>query len=378
MGTEQERGLDPSALRAEVVGSLLRPDWLLEARGAHQRGELDGEGLRRVEDRAVDQALAMQAQAGVDVVTDGEMRRLSFQSQLPAAVSGFASWDLEAFLWGRWRGDNGLGDEERERPNLAVVDRLQRHRSLCGHETAYALERADRPLKVTLPSPTLFAAFYDPARAPTCYPDLAAFLDDVTAILAEEVRELEALGVRYLQIDAPHYTMFLDPDYRAFYAERGIPPEDWIDFAVARDNAVMAAGREALFAFHLCRGNQGSRWLTEGGYDPLAADLFPALAADRLMLEYDDERSGDFAPLAHVPEDKTVALGLISTKRGELEDPEGLAHQVEEAARYVPKGRLAVSPQCGFATSVIGNTLSQDAQAAKLALVAGMARRCFG
>ena len=215
--------------RTDVVGSLLRPPALLEARRRLEAGELTHAAFKEVEDRAVDEALMLQEDAGLDVVTDGEMRRLSFQSQVPAAVDGFGEWNLDAFLWGEWHSEE-LGDLTIERPPIAVVAPLRRHRSLSGEELAYARGRTDRVLKVTLPSPSLFANFYDPERSRDAYPTLEAFLADVAQILREEVEELVELGATYLQLDAPHYPLLMDDGYRAFYESRGWPAERWLDF----------------------------------------------------------------------------------------------------------------------------------------------------
>jgi methionine synthase II (cobalamin-independent) len=364
--------------RSDVVGSLLRPQQLLEARQQFARGELAAARLKAVEDDAVDEALRLQETAGVEVVTDGEMRRLSFQSQLPAAVEGFSDWDLDAFLWGDWHGDDDVGDRRVERPPLAVVGKLRRRRSLCADEFAYAHGRTDRVLKVTLPSPSLFANFWDPERAPPEYRNLEDFLADVAEILREEADELESMGATYLQLDAPHYTMVLDPHYRDFYASRGWPAERWMELGIELDNKVIGDRPGVTFGFHLCRGNQASRWLVEGGYDLVAEQIFGGVRARRLLLEYDDARSGSFEPLARVPADRWVVLGLVTTKRARLESVDELARRIEAASRYVPLERLAVSSQCGFATSVLGNALTIDDERAKLGVVAEVARKVWG
>jgi 5-methyltetrahydropteroyltriglutamate--homocysteine methyltransferase len=363
--------------RSDVVGSLLRPPRLLEARRRFAGGRLSVAEFKAVEDDAVDEALRLQQEAGVEVVTDGEMRRLSFQSQLPATVEGFSDWDLDAFLWGDWQGDEEIDDLRVERPELAVVGKLRRRRSLCAEEFAYARGRTDRVLKVTLPSPSLFANFWDPDRAPPEYRALEDFLVDVAELLREEADELEAMGATYLQLDAPHYTMVLDPRYRDFYASRGWPTERWLELGVELDNWVIGDRRGVTFGFHLCRGNQASRWLVEGGYEAVAEQIFGGIRARRLLLEYDDARSGSFEPLMHVPADRWVVLGLVTTKRSRLESIDDLARRIDAASRYVPLDRLAVSPQCGFATSVLGNALTVDDQWAKLGLVAETARKVW-
>jgi 5-methyltetrahydropteroyltriglutamate--homocysteine methyltransferase len=363
--------------RTDVVGSLLRPGELLEARERFDAGALSRAAFKAVEDRAVDDALALQADAGLDVVTDGEMRRLSFQSQLPAAVEGFGDWDLDAFLWGEWHSDE-LDDLTVERPPIAVVDTLRRRRSIAGEELAYARGRTDRVLKVTLPSPSLFANFYDPELSRDAYRTLEAFLEDVASILREEVDELVELGATYLQLDAPHYPLLLDPRYRDFYESRGWPAERWLELGVELDNTVMGDHPGVTFGFHLCRGNQASRWLVEGGYDWLAERLFPRVRAERLLLEYDDARSGGFEPLAHTREDAVCVLGLVTTKTPRRETVPELAGRIREAAEVVPLERLALSPQCGFATSILGNALSPEDERAKLRTIAETAAEVWG
>jgi 5-methyltetrahydropteroyltriglutamate--homocysteine methyltransferase len=349
----------------DVVGSLLRPPELVEAQDRLARGELGVPEFKRIEDGAVDDAIALQEEAGLDVVTDGEMRRLSFQSQMTAAVEGFGEWDLDAFLWGEWHSDE-LGDLVVERPPIAVVGKLRRKRFLSAEEFTYARARTDRVLKVTLPSPSLFANFWEPDRSGSAYPSPEEFLGDVAEILRDEVDELVRLGATYIQLDAPHYPLLVDPLYRDFYESRGWPAERWLDLGLELDNAVIGDHAGVTFGMHLCRGNQASRWLVSGGYDWLAKRLFPKVRADRLLLEYDDERSGDFEPLREVPDDKAVVLGLVTTKTSRRESVDELATRIREAARYIALDRLALSPQCGFATSVVGNALSLDDQRAKL------------
>ncbi len=367
----------PLPARADVVGSLLRPPQLLEAREHRARGELTESEFAAIEDAAVDWALRLQEDAGLDVVTDGEMRRLSFQSQLTEAVDGFGEWDLNAFLWGDWQSEE-FGGRRVERPPIGVREKLRRRRFLSADEFVYARERTDRILKVTLPSPSLFANFWDPELSRDAYARLEDFLGEVAEILRDEVDELVRLGCRYIQLDAPHYPLLVDPAYRDFYASRGWPAERWLEMGVELDNLVIGDHPAVTFGFHLCRGNQMSRWLVAGGYDWLAARLFPRIRAQRLLLEYDDARSGGFEPLRDVPEGKTVVLGLVTTKTGRVETTEGLEARIRAAARFQPLRRLALSPQCGFATSIVGNELTIEEEKAKLRVVAETARRVWG
>ena len=363
--------------RSDVVGSLLRPPELLEAQRLAAAGELAPGDLKAIEDRAVDRSLHLQSEAGMEVVTDGEMRRLSFQSQLVAAVDGFSEWDIDAFLWGNWRSDD-LGGVDIERPPLTVIDKLSRKRWLSAEEFSYAHGRTDATLKVTLPSPSLFANFWDPQTSTDAYETLEDFLSDVAEILREEVTELARLGCSYIQLDAPHYPLLIDPGYRDFYEGRGWPAERWLELGLELDNAVISGHHGVTFGFHLCRGNQMSRWLVSGGYDWLAARIFPGIRAQRLLLEYDDERSGPFDPLREVPEDKIVVLGLVTTKSGRRETIGELAERIKAAEKFVPLERLALSPQCGFATSVRGNDISFEEQGAKLRVIAETARQVWG
>jgi len=366
--------------RADVVGSLLRPPELLAAQKQLAAGALPAAEFKRIEDWAVDQAVALQEEAGLEIVTDGEMRRQSFQSQMTAAVEGFGEHTLDAFLWGEWRGDLPVGNWSLPRPPaLGVVGKLRRRRHLSAEEFAYLRARTRRTPKITLPSPSLWVNFWSRQHSRHVYPTLESFLADVVEILREEVAELARLGATYIQIDAPHYALLIDPSTRAFYEEQAGSIARWLERALELDNAVMrAAPPEVTFGFHLCRGNQASRWLAEGSYDPIAPVLFRNVNARRILLEYDDARSGSFEPLRHMPEDKVVVLGLVTTKTPRRETREELTERIHEASRYVPLDRLALSPQCGFASSVIGNRISMEDQKRKLQLVVETARAVWG
>ena len=364
--------------RADHVGSLLRPPELLDARRALAAGELDPPAVKAIEDRAVLDVIRLQEDAGCPVVTDGELRRESFQSELVAAVDGFEGVTIDAWLWGAWHSDE-LGDKTVERPpDMAVVDRLHKRRTLAAEELVFVRAHTDRIAKVTLPSPTLFANLYAPERSKRAYATFDAFMDDVVEILVEEVRELERLGATYLQLDAPHYPLLIDPTWRAFYEERGWPLERWLSYGVDLDNAVIDAAPGVTFGFHLCRGNQDSRWLVAGGYDDIAAPIFGRIHADRLLLEYDDERSGGFDPLRLVPDDKQVILGLVTTKGPRPESEDQLEARVREAAGLVGLERLGIGTQCGFATSVLGNALTIEDERRKLRTIARTAVRIWG
>src|SRR6516164_878596 len=371
---------------ADVVGSLLRPAELLAAQKKFATGELEPADFKSVEDWAVDQAVALQEETGLEIVTDGEMRRQSFQAQMTAAVEGFGEHTLDAFLWGQWHGDEATGKCTSDRPpNLGVVRKLRRRRHLCAEEFTYLRARTRCIPKITLPSPSLWVNFWSRQQSHHAYPTIESFLADVAQILCEEVAELARLGATYIQIDAPHYALLIDPATRGFYqrqaAEAGYlgTLEQWLDRALELDNAVISAAPSPVtFGFHLCRGNQASRWLAEGSYEPIACTVFRKIKAQRLLLEYDDVRSGSFEALRHVPDDKFVVLGLITTKTPHMEDRQELTQRVRDASRYVPLERLALSPQCGFASSVIGNHISPEDEKRKLRLLVETARAVWG
>jgi 5-methyltetrahydropteroyltriglutamate--homocysteine methyltransferase len=366
--------VDVVTAHADHVGSLLRPPELLEARDRRARRELSSMAFKRIEDDAVRDAIALQEQAGCPVVTDGEFRRESFQAELVASVEGFEGVTLDAWLWGDWHSDE-LGPKALARPEMRIVAPLRRVRSLAAEELTFLRSHTDRIPKITLPSPTLFASIWSPGGV---YATLDAFMEDVVQLLVDEARELARLGARYLQLDAPQYPLLIDPGWRAFYEERGWPLERWLSYGIELDNAVIAAAPEVTWGFHLCRGNQDSRWLVSGGYDEIAAPIFGGVRAHRLLLEYDDERSGSFDPLALVPDDTQVILGLVTTKGPRRETEEQLEARVRDAARRIDLERLGLGTQCGFATSVVGNALTVDDERAKLATIARTAGRIWG
>jgi 5-methyltetrahydropteroyltriglutamate--homocysteine methyltransferase len=357
---------------------LLRPPWLKSARERHAASAISDAEFKRIEDHAVDEAVELQEEAGLRVVTDGEMRRESFQSQLAEATEGLGDPSVNAYLWGDWRGDEEVGDKLVTRPeSLDVTGKLRRKRHLSVEEFVYLRARTSRTPKVTLPSPSLFANFWSPEATET-YPTLDAFLEDVAGILREEVTELVRLGAEYLQLDAPQYPLLLEEKTRRFYEERGWPLSRWLSRGIELDNHVIGDHPGVTVGFHLCRGNQGSRWLSSGSYETIAREIFGGINAHRLLLEYDDARSGTFEPLRHVPEDKTVVLGLVTTKTSQRETVKELESRVQDATRYIPLERLAISPQCGFSTSVIGNAVTVEDERYKLRALVKTAGRIWG
>lgn len=360
--------------RADQIGSLLRPPALLEARAARAEGKLTAEALQAVEDREILAALDQQRATGIDVLTDGEFRRGAFLTDIHDAVEGFVRERVVL----EWRGP-GAGAEGSAAP--VVGGRLRPRRLLVKHEADFLAQHAGAPYKVAVPMPSQLAAVgYKPGVTDKAYPDRAELLADFVALIRRELEALIAAGVPYIQLDAPFYTYYADPAMRERLRGAGLDPDQAFQDAVAADTACLAdlSGGDSVIAVHLCRGNSRSRWIAEGGYDQIAEQLFGALPVDAFLLEYDSPRAGDFAPLRYVPAGKTVVLGLVTTKDPALETPDDLRRRIDEAARYVPLDNLALSPQCGFASTAAGNLLTPDEQWRKLALVAAVARQVWG
>jgi 5-methyltetrahydropteroyltriglutamate--homocysteine methyltransferase len=358
-------------VRAEVVGSLLRPDYLVAARRKLEAGELDAARFKEVEDRAVDEAIDLQVAAGIDVVTDGEQRRYAFFGHLVESMSGFDRFGGWAIPFRDEKGEQLVF----KRP--VVVEKLQPLRSMAAEDFTYLRARTKHPVKVTLISAQQAAAYYDPEKSKGAYATRDTYLDDIVRYSRREVDELARLGCTYVQIDAPQYAALLDPELREGYRKRGSDPEKLIDTCIEMDNAIIEDHPGVRFAMHICRGNNQSKFYAAGDYEPIAR-IFERTKFDRFLLEYDDERSGGFQPLKHVPEDRTVVLGLVTSKKPALESEEELKRRIEEASRYVPLDRLALSPQCGFASTMEGNRLTADDQRRKLELVGRVADAVWG
>jgi 5-methyltetrahydropteroyltriglutamate--homocysteine methyltransferase len=363
------------AIRSDVIGSLLRPPALKEARGRWERGDLSAAEFKRIEDRAVDDAIRLQESVGLDVVTDGELRRYAFFGHLIDALDGFDKLGGWAIPFHNEAGEQLVF----KRP--VVVEKLRWRRSMCAEELVYLRARTTRATKVTLISSQQAAAYYDPEKSSRAYPTRDAYLADIVDLTRREVDELVALGCTYVQIDAPQYAALLDPELREGYRKRGSDPDRLIDACIEMDNAVIGggAGRRAgvTFGLHICRGNNQSMFYASGGYEPIAR-VFGRSRFERFLLEYDDHRSGGFEPLRAVPDDRTVVLGLVTTKSPHLETVAALRARVEEAARLIPLERLALSPQCGFASTMEGNRITPAEQEAKLRRVVETANAIWG
>ncbi|HSP09621.1 MAG TPA: cobalamin-independent methionine synthase II family protein [Candidatus Dormibacteraeota bacterium] len=353
--------------RSEVVGSLLRPQDLADARHGNEHGEVSDRELKQVEDRAVDAAIELQESAGIDVITDGEQRRYAFYGHL---IDSFDGFDKEGGWAIPFRDEKG---EELVLKRPVVVERLRWRRSMCSEEWVYVRARAKGPAKVTMLSAQQAAAYFDPEKSKGAYATRDAYLADIVDLSRREVEELIRLGCTYIQIDGPQYGALLDPKMREGYRQRGSDPEEVIDRCIEMDNAIISGHPGITFALHICRGNNQSKFYAEGDYEPIAR-IFQRTLFNRFLLEYDDERSGGFAPLRHLPDDRVVVLGLVTTKKPDLEPEDELRARIKDASKYVPLERLALSPQCGFASTMEGNRISPEQQRQKLELVGRVAR----
>jgi methionine synthase II (cobalamin-independent) len=346
--------------RTDVVGSLLRPARWKEARLRLDSGLMDRESFARLELDCVRKNLELQEGAGLDVVTDGEISRLNFQDSFGLSVSGY---------------DSGPGTPVIHR--RPVRQRLQLTRNVPLEEYLRAAPLAKRPVKVTLIGPDRVAQRFDHERSRDVYSGMDDFVQDVVAIQRAMVNQLIDAGCRYVHIDAPGYTAYVDEPSLAAMRARGEDP--WRNFArsLKADAALVAGFPGVTFGIHLCRGNQRSMWHREGSYDAIAERLFNELPHQRFLLEYDSPRAGSFAPLRFVPRDKIVVLGLVSTKVARLEPVEELKRRIDQAAKFVPLANLALSPQCGFGSDVVGNLVSEDDQKRKLERVVETARQVW-
>ena len=361
--------------RADHVGSFLRPPELLVARERFRLGEIDRAALRAVEDQAIRDVVKMQEDAGLLGITDGEFRRTFFHVDFLEQLAGVATKGAVTVKF-----HNRAGDVDFAPPIMSVTGKVAHVRPIQRDDFQFLASVTTKTPKVSIPSPTMLhfrggrAAISEEA-----YPDLDRFFDDVAAAYRAEVRSLAAAGCRYLQLDDTNLAYLCDPEMRRGVSARGDDPDELPRRYARFINAAIAERPAGLtICVHLCRGNFKSAWVAEGSYEPVAEVLFNELAVDGYFLEYDDERSGDFAPLRFVPRDKRVVLGLVSSKLGALEDVDALARRIDEAARFVPIGQLALSPQCGFSSTAHGNQITPEVQSAKLRLVVETAREVWG
>lgn len=369
---------DTPPFRADHVGSLLRPTHLLEMREKRATGEIDAAELRAAEDDAVRDVVRMQRDVGLRSATDGEFRRTSWHMDFIYRLGGIRPTDQKIQVHFR----NADGEIDFESAALAIDAPIRLEETIFGNDFMFLRDTvgAGATPKLTIPSPSM--VHYRGGRAaidPAVYPDEEQFWADLSAAYAEQVRRVAALGCRYLQLDDTSFAYLNDPEQRRLLTERGDDAEHQHLRYIRQVNAAIAdRPAELAVTTHMCRGNFRSSWTAEGGYDFVAEALFSDLAVDGFFLEYDDDRSGDFAPLRFVPPGKTVVLGLVTTKRGALESKDTLKRRIDEAARYVPLEQLSLSPQCGFSSTVEGNSLTYDEQVAKLALIVETAEEVWG
>lgn len=358
--------------RAEHIGSLLRPDALRDGFRRLHKGELDADGFRAIQDSCIRDAVAMQEAIGFAAVTDGEFRRTTYISHFVDSVDGL-EFAPSAF---RFYENDGTAHEF---VAPRAMGKLKRVKANSGDEFDFVKTVTGKIVKSTLPSPATMHFLGGAGDPPTdVYPDRESLFDDLARAYREDIADLAARGARYIQIDDVPFAMLCDESLRGQLAARGEDAEALVDAYIGLTNDALA-GRPAdmTVGFHICRGNLKGAWLSRGGYDAVAEKLFRRLDVDHFCLEYDTERAGGFSPLAAMPENKGVVLGLISSKLPLLEDPGAVEARIAEASRYVPLDRLAVSPQCGFSSAAVGNPVTPDDQRAKLALVVAIAERVW-
>jgi len=376
-------------IRNDVVGSLLRPPSLKEARMRYDEGKMTIEELREAEDREIRVAVRFQEDLGLAVITDGEYRRLNFQDSFGESVLGYDAGKASLkFYEQRVEGSNPLqrweipirGEEKgtavsQRRP---VVERLRLVRNMPLDEYRFVSRAAEQPAKVTLIGPDRISQRFDWQNSKTVYPNMDDFVADVVKIQREMIRGLVEAGCRYVQIDAPGYTAYVDPPSLQAMRDRGEDPKENFNRSLEADNQVLEGFDNATFGIHLCRGNQRSMWHREGSYDDIAERLLNELNHDRFLFEYDTPRAGGFEPLRFLPKGKVVVLGLVSTKVPQLEKIDDLKRRIDDASKYAPLEQLAISPQCGFSSDVVGNLISDDDQKRKLEIVVETARQVWG
>ncbi|MBZ5635571.1 MAG: methionine synthase [Acidobacteriia bacterium] len=363
--------------RADQVGSLLRPKNLLEA----NRSGVATDKLKALEDQEILRVLGRQKDLGFKIFTDGEFRRRGFMSDFHDSVSGL---DMEGAIDRNWQSSGGGAAvaTPTSRPVAGiVVDKIKKTKRMTSHEVDFLKLHSPGDIKITLPSANQFPAIsYRKGITDKIYSTHFALLWDIVPIIKSEIQALLQDGVKYIQIDAPRYSYFIDPKWRQYVQdEMGVNPDDALSEAIKADNACLEGARRdgVVLAIHLCRGNNRSQWYAQGGYDPIAEKVFSQLDVDAFLLEYESERAGTFEPLRFVPRNKTVVLGLVSSKLPQMEPQDQVVRRIEEATKYVPLENLALSPQCGFASTMEGNLLTEEEQWSKLGLVAKTARQVW-
>ena len=378
-----------ATIRTDVVGSLLRPAKLKDARNRFDDGKMTLEELRHIEDECIREAVKLQEEIGLSAVTDGEYRRLNFQDSFGESVVGYdAGRPSLKFYEQRVEGGSPLRrweiPDQGEQKGTAVAQRrpaaakLRLARNVPMEEFRFLKQVARKPGKVALIGPDRICQRFDWQNSRSVYAGLDEFVADVVAVEREIIHGLVEAGCRYVQIDAPGYTAYVDPPSLAAMRARGEDPQENFSRSLRADNALLEGFNDVTFGIHLCRGNQRSMWHREGTYDDIAERLLNELKHDRFLFEYDTPRAGGFEPLRFLPKGKMIVLGLVSTKVAELETVEQLKRRIDEASKYVPLEQIAVSPQCGFSSDVVGNLISADDQKRKLETVVETARQVWG
>jgi 5-methyltetrahydropteroyltriglutamate--homocysteine methyltransferase len=361
--------------RADHVGSLLRPPALLDARRQHRTGEISSDALRRIEDIHIREVAAKEEAVGLKSVTDGEFRRTFFHIDFLERLQGVTvSGGIETKF------KSQTGEINFAPPSLSVTGKLRHVSDIQRADFEFLKSVTRQTPKVTIPSPTM--VHFRGGRQTIdieAYPDMGEFFTDLARCYRDEIDALYRAGCRYIQMDDTNLAYLCDPKLRAGAKERGHDPDQLPRAYAGLINSVIDnRPKDLTVAVHLCRGNFKSAWVAEGGYEPVAEVLFNELNVDAYFLEYDDERAGDFRPLRFVPNKKTVVLGLVTTKTGTLESRDDLLRRVDEAAAYMPREQMCLSPQCGFSSTVEGNAITEEDQWAKLRLVVDTAREIWG
>ena len=381
MQTTLQRSADDTAkvrppFRADHVGSFLRPQALITAREAHRAGTIDAAALRAVEDEAIRDIVAFQEGLGLHAITDGEFRRTFFHTDFLLQLDGIEEQGGMEVAFQHAQGK----EVNFAPPKMVVTGKVAHKKAIQRADFEFLTDVVSETPKVTIPSPTMlhFRAGRE-GISEAVYPDMAEFFADVATAYRAEVADLAEAGCRYLQLDDTNLAYLCDDKQRENARKRGMDPDDLPrHYAGMINDALRDAPEDMFTAVHLCRGNFRSSWAAEGGYEPVAEVMFNHLGIDAFFLEYDDPRSGDFAPLRFVPKGKTIVLGLVTTKLGELETKDDIKRRIDEAAKFVPLDQLALSPQCGFSSTVHGNDIEVAQQAAKMRLVIEVAEEVWG
>jgi len=366
---------------AEHVGSLLRQPWLLDARARHQQGELDEAGLREAEDRAAAENITLQREAGLEIFTDGEVRRANYMTGILESTGGMSVVESAPVTWRRDSGESPPAAET-DFVLTAASAKVFRKNKLTNVEAEYLASQVAGQFKITMMSAAMGGMVWRPDVSAAAYPTPVELIQDLVALQIEEIGDLVARGTRRVQLDSLGYNQVFDDEFRAATGNAAVDPQLILAGSVAADTAVVSAVKaahpEVIVGMHICRGNNRSAYMARGGYEPVAERLFGEVPVDRFLLEYDTERAGGFEPLRFIRPGTTVVLGLISSKLPALESQDDLRRRIDEAARYVPGENLAISPQCGFASTSAGNVLTVEEEKRKLELVVDTAQKVWG